>query len=438
MGKYQKNYCSSWEKDVKLKSWIQRVPRDDTKGTCRFCKSTVRCHYRDLCAHADTEKQKQNAAPCSSRRTLFDVGCARKTEDQSIKVAELKLAVHVACHSSILTSDHLGEIVKDVSGRDISIHRTKCSALIKNVLCLVIRNDLFMDIQGMPYSLIIDESTDITAEKQFCVIVRYFSKAHQTILTGFLGMISLDSGTAEKIFNNMATFLRACHLDLAKCIGLATDGRSVMCGQNNDIDNPENHLPLGAIYYGTNFTLSVEEATIDREIVNQVKERCRNYLMELLREMRKRLPTNMEQLLSISSLSPSIVLGQAKPKLQDLSFLSLYDGNIAILEEQWNRMSVMQWPHTDDKDTEGFWINIAYHKDASGENDFEELGMFILSLLALPFSNASVEGTLSQMNILKSKLRNKMQQPMLEALLHIRSFMARIWWPMSAIEFLLI
>ena len=29
------------------------------------------------------------------------------------------------------------------------------------------------------------------------------------------------------------------------------------------------------------------------------------------------------------------------------------------------------------------------------------------------------------MNILKSKLRNKMQQPMLEALLHIRSFMAR-------------
>ena len=235
MGKYQKNYCSSWEKDVKLKSWIQRVPRDDTKGTCRFCKPTVRCHYRDLCAHADTEKHKQNAAPCSSRRTLFDVGCARKTEDQSIKVAEFKLAVHVACHSSILTSDHLGEIVKDVSGRDISIHRTKCSALIKNVLCLVIRNDLFMDIQGMPYSLIIDESTDITAEKQFCVIVRYFSKAHKTILTGFLGMISLDSGTAEGIFNNMATFLHACHLDLAKCIGLATDGCSVMCGQSNSV-----------------------------------------------------------------------------------------------------------------------------------------------------------------------------------------------------------
>ncbi|XP_063604505.1 uncharacterized protein LOC134779997 [Penaeus indicus] len=96
-----------------------------------------------------------------------------------------------------------------------------------------------------------------------------------------------------------------------------------------------------------------------------------------------------EQLQSLSSLSPSIVLGQAKLKLQDLSFLSLYDGNVAILEEQWNRMSVMQWPHADDKDTEGFWINIAYHKDASGENDFAELSMFILSLLALPFSNAS-------------------------------------------------
>ena len=234
-------------------------------------------------------------------------------------------------------------------------------------------------------------------------------------------LFQLDSCSPIKLTDEIVTMYRSILLHVVR----PTTFTTWLSTMEYDIDNPENHLPLGAIYFGTNFTLFVEEATIDREIVNQVKERCRNYLMELLREMRKRLPTNMEQLQSISSLSPSIVLGQAKPKLQDLSFLSLYDGNIAILEEQWNRISVMQWPHTDDKDTEGFWINIAHYKDASGENDFEELGMFILSLLALPFSNASVERTFSQMNILKSKLRNKMQQPMLEALLHIRSFMER-------------
>lgn len=42
-------------------------------------------------------------------------------------------------------------------------------------------------------------------------------------------------------------------------------------------------------------------------------------------------------------------------------------------------------------DVENFWMKVYYHKDASGEEDFQELGQFILSLLALPISNASVE-----------------------------------------------
>ena len=55
---------------------------------------------------------KQNAAKLSSARTLFDVGCSSKQVDNTEKIAELKLAAHIACHSSIATVDHLGEIVK--------------------------------------------------------------------------------------------------------------------------------------------------------------------------------------------------------------------------------------------------------------------------------------------------------------------------------------
>ena len=75
-------------------------------------------------------------------------------------------------------------------------------------------------------------------------------------------------------------------------------------------------------------------------------------------------------------------------------------------------------------DVEQFGVGVANHKDASSENDFKELSDFILSMLALPFSNAAVERAFSQMNLIKTKFRNRMQQEMLEALLWICGYMA--------------
>ena len=75
-------------------------------------------------------------------------------------------------------------------------------------------------------------------------------------------------------------------------------------------------------------------------------------------------------------------------------------------------------------DVEQFWVGVANHEDASGENDFSELSDFILSMLALPFSNSAVERAFSQMNLIKTKFRNRMQQDMLEALLWICGYMA--------------
>ena len=49
----------------------------------------------------------------------------------------------------------------------------------------------------------------------------------------------------------------------------------------------------------------------------------------------------------------------------------------------------------------------------------------ILSLLLLPFSNAAVERVFSTMNIVKTKVRNRMQQDSLEKILHERAYMSR-------------
>ena len=77
-------------------------------------------HEGDLVQNEKTEKHRKNAAPFFSTRSLFDAGVSSIKVDTSIKGAELKLTVHITCHSSVETSDHLGEIFRDVSERTFS------------------------------------------------------------------------------------------------------------------------------------------------------------------------------------------------------------------------------------------------------------------------------------------------------------------------------
>ena len=95
------------------------------------------------------------------------------TDSRATKVAELKLAVNVACHSAIRSVDHLGEVLKEVFPCDataqLRLHRTKCGALIKNVVAPDLLRQLIGDMGvNQHYSLLIDESTDVGCKKM-CV-----------------------------------------------------------------------------------------------------------------------------------------------------------------------------------------------------------------------------------------------------------------------------
>ncbi|KAK3892503.1 hypothetical protein Pcinc_003734 [Petrolisthes cinctipes] len=146
---------------------------------------------------------------------------------------------------------------------------------------------------------------------------------------------------------------------------------------------------------------------------------------KLLSELQQRLPSNIHHLQTLDTLSPETVLGLRKPKLQDLSFLMKYSGDIGKLDEQWQLLGTVSWPMDVLDNEEKFWMTVHGHHDASGEQDFKEVGQFALSMLALPFSNASVERVFSQMNLVKNKLRNRMQNKSLENTLHVRAFMQR-------------
>ena len=124
--KYDKAFQAAWLKDPLFEKWIEEFKSDKTKAYCKVCKSVIRAHKTDLKKHGEAAKHKQNMSTvCPKQPTLKTFSKVEK-----VTVLELKLAVYVACHSSINTIDHLCDILKkDIpctsSSDTIRLHRTK-------------------------------------------------------------------------------------------------------------------------------------------------------------------------------------------------------------------------------------------------------------------------------------------------------------------------
>lgn len=104
---------------------------------------------------------------------------------------------------------------------------------IKNVISLALFEELLDDIRGAKYSLLIDESTDVSVTKHLCLCVKYFSRKEQTVQTSFLGLIPVVSTTGQSLFDAISNFLKEYNIDIHDCIGLGTDGANNVSGEAN-------------------------------------------------------------------------------------------------------------------------------------------------------------------------------------------------------------
>ena len=93
----------------------------------------MRAHKSDIKKHSTTGKHLKNIKALDKQP---NIRTAVTTKSNKVSYLEITLAMHVACHSSIRSVDHLSDNVKQSmalnSGADsIRLHRKKCTALRK-------------------------------------------------------------------------------------------------------------------------------------------------------------------------------------------------------------------------------------------------------------------------------------------------------------------
>ncbi|XP_052124153.1 protein FAM200A-like [Frankliniella occidentalis] len=466
---------------------------------------------------------------------IYNVQKQRRLDGVGIQVfsdekreIDLRLAVFIACHAAVRSIDHLSELLvvlgKGSKLADLMLHRTKCSKLITSVISPALLTELVEDVGEQGFSLIIDESTDISVVKFMAVMIRYHSMKKNEIVTDFLGFIEVYRATATALFDSLKEYLSNVGLNYKHVIGLGTDGASNLCGKHHSVftlfrDEIPDIVLVRCVCHSLHGAASKAAVHLPAELEFFVRESRNWFAKSPLRRLQYRdlyaafndgaMPKSLVQLVKTRWLawgkavgvilaqwlelkthfqvhcaqndpSEKSVIGrrlkdcftdanhlfllfvhpiaaevnrvnllfQAREAevtalLADVHDLALFVArkalkpeavpttlqgageavDVDVLKKQWDSLPLTDWETyfggSVPSSSTPFWTGVwAYTRQ--GSRPFNELGLFALRALSLPFSNATVEQAFSVMNTIKIKSRNRMGTELLMAIMRIR------------------
>jgi signal recognition particle GTPase len=169
--KKDKHFVDAWMLDKEFCLWIEKVANDTTVCKCKACNKILKCGRSELRKHSISSYHVDNMTKLSnstSRQQKLDTMYStyeseRKKQaahDTSVKDLELSLCAFFAEHNVALSIvDHLGDLLKkkipdSKITADLQLKRTKCTALIKNVLAKHENNLLITDLQKVIYLIL--------------------------------------------------------------------------------------------------------------------------------------------------------------------------------------------------------------------------------------------------------------------------------------------
>ncbi|XP_039313707.1 uncharacterized protein LOC105201687 isoform X2 [Solenopsis invicta] len=231
-----KKFQQSWLDEVNFKGWLAPHPTEN-KAICYICNKTISCNKTHLMKHSQTVKHIDKVASQNKENN----NNRASTHNENVKRAEIKLTAFFAEHNiAFSTADLLIPLLKDICVdskivQDIKLGQTKCKNILTNVIAKHETNKLVEYLKTCKFSILIDESTDISNTKIMCILVWFVSPIDKVVTTQLLDLISIDAkdGTAETIFQVFKNLLKEKEILINNVVGMASDNAAVMIGNNN-------------------------------------------------------------------------------------------------------------------------------------------------------------------------------------------------------------
>lgn len=201
--------------------------------------------------------------------------------------------------------DHLSEVISksfhdSEIAKSFSCKRTKAAAVTYNVLKPNFEAEMLLDLRSCQniktrspmFSVIIDETTDVTTTSTMAVVTKYYSEKSLQVKTKFLCLVELQRADAQSLFDTLAKALTDANLNIQHAIGFGADTTNVMFGEQGGIIAKIRHVNphcmfIKCVCHSTALSVShASKHTIPRAI-NQIVQEVYGYFSHSSKRQRE-------------------------------------------------------------------------------------------------------------------------------------------------------
>ena len=198
----------------------------------------------NISRHNGSDDHRKAVEADNMRRSLLlkdDTSTSTTEQDAPKPPRPLKVSDRVLFNTvlygakHVLPNDHVNSLLdlqrlNGVECRHRDLHSDTVIDIQKS-LVFVLDNLLNVELQECSaFSILCDESTDLSVHKNLIVYVRYVSR-DGTLNTKLLGNVKIEDGTAAGITAALLNVLEERGLNVAHMVGFGSDGASVMTGR---------------------------------------------------------------------------------------------------------------------------------------------------------------------------------------------------------------
>lgn len=221
---------------------MKKITKGNAVSFCKVCEITLANHKPVLNKHLNSCKHIRNWNAIKNCKPIEQLVTSNH-EDHAIKRAEIKICTFLANNNLPFSlSDSfipfLANTLPDSKiARKIHLGRTKATNIVTRLVGPAFKQDIINIIStpGNFFSIIMDETTDISVKKQcaFCVI--YYHPDNEKVETHFLDLFETESGKAEDLSEALLNWLRTNSVPFENFIGFSSDTTNVMAGAHNSV-----------------------------------------------------------------------------------------------------------------------------------------------------------------------------------------------------------
>ena len=154
---------------------------------------------------------------------------------------EVKLCAFIAQHNLPLSlSQDMVELLRslfpnDTALRNIKLGKQKATNIVRQVLGFDYLKELVSLLRCRFFSVIIDEATDQSTEKQLAIVATFFDMEKFEMQYWLVDMLETEDGSAKGVYSKMKEAFSNMNIPMSNIIGYSSDTTNVMFGQFNSV-----------------------------------------------------------------------------------------------------------------------------------------------------------------------------------------------------------